>query len=41
MAYPSHGHRLAASAGLFVAGLLTTIVITFVLGCGFYGACSK
>jgi hypothetical protein len=41
IAYPSHGHRLAASAGLFVAGLLTTIVITFVLGCGFYGACSK
>ena len=41
IAYPSHGHRLAASAVLLIGGIVTTLVVMFLLGCGFYGACSK
>ncbi|HVO05602.1 MAG TPA: hypothetical protein VMT83_02370 [Burkholderiaceae bacterium] len=41
MSYPSLGQRLAAGAVLFVLGLLGTLLVMFVLGCGFYGACSK
>ena len=41
IAYPSRGHRLAAGAVLLAGGVAFTLVVMFVLGCGFYGACSK
>lgn len=41
MSFPSLRHRLTASAVLFCGGTLATLVIGFVVGCGFYGACSK
>jgi hypothetical protein len=39
--YPSLSRRLVASALALAAGLLFTVVAVFLLGCGFYGACSK
>jgi len=41
MSYPSHGHRLAASAVLLLGGVVVTLIIMFAVGCAFYGACSK
>ncbi|KAB2872664.1 MAG: hypothetical protein IT503_12580 [Burkholderiaceae bacterium] len=41
MSYPSVGHRLAASTVLLVGGWLVTLIVGLVIGCGFYGACSK
>lgn len=41
MPLPSLGHRLAASAALFAGGVVATLLIVFIVGCGFYGACSK
>ena len=41
ISYPSLGNRLTASAVLFIGGWVFTVVMLFVLGCGFYGACSK
>lgn len=39
--HPTLGHRPTASVVLFVGGLVFTVVMLSVLGCGFYGACSK
>jgi hypothetical protein len=41
ISYPSFAHRLTASAVLLVGGVVATLVIMFLVGCGFYGACSK
>jgi di/tricarboxylate transporter len=41
ISYPSLGHRLAASAVLLIGGLVATLLIMFLVGCGFCGACSK
>lgn len=41
MPYPSLRHRLAAAVVLLGAGTVATVVIMFIVGCGFHGACSK
>src|SRR5258706_850039 len=33
--------RLAASGAVFVGGLLLTVIILFLVGCRFYGDCTK
>jgi hypothetical protein len=39
--YPSLGRRLAASALLFFAGVLVTMFVLLVIGCGFYAGCTR
>lgn len=41
IAFPSLGHRLTASVVLLLGGVVATLLIMFLVGCGFYGACSK
>ena len=41
MSFPTLGHRLVAAIVLFGGGFVFTAIVMFVLGCGFYGACSK
>ena len=41
ISFPSLAHRLTASAVLLVGGVLATLLIMFLVGCGFYSACSK
>ena len=41
IAYPSLGHRITASAVLLIGGVVATLLIMLLVGCGFYGACSK